>query len=124
MNKSFVTTVWVAVISAVCGYLAFYVPWKISGLGRTMIDGMQPVTFLFLLIIGFAGGIIIPRKFWLGGLCSVSLLPIIAIVEMFIDSTSHNLFPIEFFFYAVFGGIAILGGLIGKLFRPNKSKIE
>ena len=55
---------------------------------------------------------------WLLGLLTMSAFPVIAVAEMIVDSTSHNLFPIEFTIYAfaavLNGGCVSIGRLMTK----------
>ena len=82
--------------------------------GGNPVDGMQIVSLLFLFVIGFIYGLIVPGRFWLGGVLAVSLLPVVAILEMIAHPKSHNLFPIEFLIYAILTLPGIIGGLVGK----------
>ena len=71
-----------------------------------------------LVLLGFFAGCFKPGMPWLWAAASVCILPVLAIVEMFQDPTSHNLWPLEFGFYgfmslltaagAYFGGLTIL----------------
>jgi len=49
------------------------------------------------------------------GAAAVLLLPLAAFAEMVVDSTSHNLFPFEFMFYAFYGLIVAFGAFIAHL---------
>jgi hypothetical protein len=39
----------------------------------------------------------------------MALFPILAIFETFVDSSSHNMLPFEFIFYALYSVPAIIG---------------
>ncbi|NQW29631.1 MAG: hypothetical protein HQ472_03870 [Ignavibacteria bacterium] len=40
------------------------------------------------------------------------IFPIMAVIEMFVDSSSHSLFPFEFILYAVYTIPVIIGAYI------------
>lgn len=116
------------VASAVMGLACVVVP------AFVLQDGDQPVplwpikqaieqmqflpTLIGLFVAGIALGFFQPRFWHLLGLSTVVLLPLIAIIEMFQNPTSHNLWPIEFVlfgFYAIPGFVgAAIGGAIGR----------
>ena len=91
---------------------------------RTGIEGASLWTLLFLFLSGIFLGIIHPKRekhygVFLGliyskreilwGISTMSLLPILAFIEMSISPTSHNLWPIEF----VMHGFMTIPGIIG-----------
>jgi len=101
------------------GYLAIWVPWGVAVLngttaGTNMVDGMQPVSLLFLTLIGLVGGMVIPQRCWIGGVFSMALFPVMAMWDMMRDPTSHNLFPIEFMIYAALTVPGVIAGFVGK----------
>ena len=84
---------------------------------------MQPIpSFVGLFITSLVCGYLQPRYWQLLGLATVALLPIIAIVEMAQDSKSHNLWPIEFIFYGVFGFPGFCGAMFGRMIRNARTK--
>ena len=92
---------------------------------RTGIEESSLWTVGFLFLLGIIGSLLVNLQGWKIGLLTVSLLPLVAIAEMGIDSSSHNLFPIEFFFYAVFSIPSMIGAYILQgieSFDPNKRK--
>jgi hypothetical protein len=109
----------VALVASVAGYLALWVPWVLAGSHKNMLDGMQPISLLYLVGVGFGCGLAVPRRFWVAGLASMSLLPIVAIVQGILDPTSHNLLGLEFVMYGFLTLPAILGGALGKLTRAG-----
>src|SRR5438477_10612631 len=60
---------------------------------RSGVEGMSLLTLVFLSCAGFLVGCFGRGHPFLLGLATVSLLPIFAIAEMMISSTSHNLWP-------------------------------
>ncbi len=77
---------------------------------------------LFLLFVfGFVWGF---AKGWPQGIFAaffqVGLLPVIAIVEMMKDSTSHNLWPLEFIIYGFMGGVGAFGAALGLVLKSGR----
>ncbi len=59
------------------------------------------VTLVSLVVAGLVAGVIARGRPLLGGLASVALLPVATFVEVLIDPTSHNLWPLEIVIYAL-----------------------
>ena len=106
-----------AIIAAVAGYLAVWLPWHLAGSPRNMVDGMQLISLLYLVLVGFGCGLAVPHRFWVAGLASMALFPVMAIVGVIRDPTSHNLLGMEFVMYGFLTLPAILGGALGKMIR-------
>ena len=107
---------------AAAGWLAFEVPWRLALLAGTTrapnaVDGMHPISLVLLGLVGFAAGTIAPRAWWLWGPASVAAFPCIAIFEMFLDPSSHNLWPFEFVLYAALAIPGTAGAGLGALLR-------
>lgn len=109
-----------AVIAAGAGYLAVWVPWHLAGSPKNMIDGMQPISLLYLTLTGFGCGLAVPHRFWVSALASMALFPVLAVVGVLRDSTSHNLLGIEFVMYAFLTLPALFGAAVGKMIRRIK----
>lgn len=107
----------VALIAAVAGYLAVWIPWMLAGSHKNMVDGMELISLLYLTLVGFGCGLAVPHRFWVAGLASMSLFPVMAIVGAVRDPTSHDLLGIEFVMYGFLTLPAILGGALGKMIR-------
>jgi hypothetical protein len=107
----------IAIIAAVAGYLAVWVPWSLAGSHKSMVEGMQPISLLCLMLVGFGCALAVPHRFWVAGLASMALFPVVAIVGAVRDPTSHNLLGIEFVMYGFLTLPAILGGALGKRIR-------
>lgn len=71
-------------------------------------------TATLLFVFGVAVGFIVQRFCLLLGLSSILVFPCVALYEMLINPSSHNLWPIEFIIYAFFSIPAIVGAFIGK----------
>ena len=84
-----------------------------------MVDGMELISLLYLTLVGFGCGLAVPHRVWIAGLASMSLFPVMAIVGVVRDPTSHNLLGIEFVIYAFLTLPAILGGALGKMIRES-----
>jgi hypothetical protein len=76
---------------------------------RTGIEGISIYSLSFLLLSGFIVKLFSSISFWKIGLMSMVLFPLAAICEVIFDSSSHNLFPFEFVFYAIYTIPAIIG---------------
>jgi uncharacterized membrane protein len=107
----------IAIIAAVAGYLAVWIPWSLAGSHKNMVDGMRLISLLYLVLVGLGCGLAIPHRFWVAGLASMALFPVMAIVGAVRDPTSHNLLVIEFVMYGFLTLPAILGGALGKMVR-------
>jgi hypothetical protein len=105
----------IAIIAAVAGYLAVWIPWMLAGSHKNMVDGMRPMSLLYLTLVGFGCGLAVPYRFWVAGLASMALFPVMAIVGAVRDPTSHNLLGIEFVMYGFLTLPAIIGGALGRL---------
>ena len=82
-----------------------------------MVDGMQLISLPYLLLVGFGCGLAVPHRFWVAGLASMSLFPVLAVVGMLRDSTSHNLLGMEFIIYGFLTLPALFGAAVGKVIR-------
>ena len=107
----------IAMIAAVAGYLAVWIPWMLAGSPKNMVDGMRPISLLYLTLVGFGCALAVPHRFWVAGLASMSLFPVMAIIGTLRDSTSHNLLGVEFVMYGFLTLPAIFGGALGKVIR-------
>jgi len=121
-----------AVIGLACVVVPAYmlqdgnIPVPLWPIGQA-IEQMQFIPTLFgLLITGIGLGYIQPRYWHLLGLSTVVLLPLIAIVEMAQNSSSHNLWPIEFVLYGVYAFPGFVGAAIGCAVgrRKNNHRLE
>ena len=81
---------------------------------RTGIEGISFWSFGLLLLSGFGLKLLSTLSFWKIGLTMMTLFPIIAISEMIIDSSSHNLFPFECILYVLYSVPAIIGAYIAQ----------
>jgi hypothetical protein len=82
-------------------------------------DGFTGFTALCLIISGITLGFLNPKRPWLWGLLTMSLFPVIAIIEMSGNPYSHNIWPIEFVMYAILSFPAIIGAFIGVFMKKN-----
>jgi hypothetical protein len=85
---------------------------------RTALENLAfGPTMLSLFVLGIVLGAVQPRSWWLVGAAPVALLPVAAVLEMVVSPTSHNLWPIEFAFYAFVGLSSFFGAFIGSRVR-------
>jgi hypothetical protein len=84
---------------------------------RSGVEGMSLLTLVFLFCAGFLVGCFGVGHPFLLGIATVALLPILAIAEMSVSSTTHNLWPLEFIIYGVISLCAVAGAFIGRFAR-------
>jgi len=89
--------------------------WLLAGSDKNMVDGMRPISLLYLVLVGLGCGLAVPHRFWVAGLASMALFPVMAILGAVRDPTSHNLLGLEFVIYGFLTLPAIVGGALGKL---------
>ena len=117
----------------VLGYIAFVLPVLISPpvhhysgvLFQTYTDARYTLGWsngLFLFLLGVGLGFLVTEREGLTGCLSVILLPILAVIEMIKDGTSHNLWPFEFVGYAFMAGIVVIGSLTGQRLRGLRER--
>ena len=79
---------------------------------RTGFEGISIWSFNLLLLSGFSVKLVSKLSGWKIGLSTMAIFPIIAIFEIFVDSSSHNMLPFEFVGYALYSIPAIIGAYI------------
>jgi hypothetical protein len=84
---------------------------------KTGIEGVSMYSLGFLIFSGFIVKLFSDVPSWKIGLMSMILFPLAAICEMIADSSSHNMFPIEFIFYGFFTIPAIIGAYTSQLIK-------
>lgn len=86
---------------------------------RRGIEGFNPLTALLRAAVGFALGKYTRWSPWLLAPAILTLLPVLAILEMLADSTSHNIWPIEFVLYGVIAAFPLVGALFARRRKHN-----
>jgi hypothetical protein len=84
---------------------------------RTGIEGMSIYSLSFLFLSGFIIKLLSKASFWKIGLMSMALFPLATFCEMIFDPTSHNMFPFEFIFYAIYTIPAIIGAAVSQVIK-------
>ena len=85
-------------------------PKSVSLLPRMAVERLSLTGVLLLVAMGFCWAFVLkPPYAKIAALSQLALFPVIAVVEMFMDPTSHNLWPLEFMMYAVLTGFGFLG---------------
>ena len=84
---------------------------------RTGIEGISIYSLGFLIFSGFIVKLFSDVASSKIGLMSMILFPLAAICEMIADSSSHNMFPIEFIFYGFYTIPAIIGAYTCQLIK-------
>ena len=87
---------------------------------RSGVEGMSLLTLVFLFCAGFLVGCFGVGHPMLIGIATVALLPILAIAEMSISSTTHNLWPLEFIIYGAISLCAVAGRFAKRLALRTK----
>lgn len=80
----------------------------------TAVNGISIWAIILLVISGFSISLFSKIEGWKIGLSTMALFPIMSILEMIVDTSSHNLFPLEFIFYALLAIPSIVGAYIAK----------
>jgi hypothetical protein len=123
------------VLAPVLGLLAVLTPALLSRpattydsplfpLLRTALEGIGVGQLVLLFVAGVLLGLISPARGWLLGAASVSLLPLATFAEIIKDPTSHNLSPLEFLFYALYGAVVAVGVLTVRRIRRSPRSNE
>jgi len=86
---------------------------------RTGIEGISMWSFLFLFLSGFGLKLMSKLPPWKIGLMTMVLFPVMAIFEIFVDVSSHNMLPIEIIFYAVYSFPAIIGAYVAQTIKTG-----
>lgn len=120
------------VLSAILGLASIVIPVVLTPgikyydsplfpLVRTGIEGFSFSSSCCLVISGVILGFLNPMSPWRWGIGTMTLFPILAIVEMIVDPYSHNLWPIEFICYGIMSIPAILGAFAGAFIRRKST---
>lgn len=89
---------------------------------RHIVEGLSLGQVLLLAIAGFVWGLVLDRPYSLyAAAAQFASLPIIAVLEMIKDPTSHNLWPFEFLIYGVLAGISAACARGGEFLRTRFS---
>jgi hypothetical protein len=97
-------------------YPAPLLPWV-----RAAIEEFSVVSAASFVAVGVLLGLMHPNRPVVLGVFMISAFPLIAVAEMVVDPTSHNLWPIEFIFYAVISALGIAGAYTGRMVRKWSS---
>ena len=76
---------------------------------RDAIESMGVPQLLFFVAAGALLGLASKSRAWLLAAAAVAVLPLVALAEMVVDPTSHNLIPLELVFYGFYGFLVWLG---------------
>jgi hypothetical protein len=106
---------------AISGWLAVWVPWMLAGAVRNMIDGMKPISFLLLGLLGLFARMHLPLRSWQVAAASVTAFPIWALVDAALHPDTHNLLGLEIILYGFFGIPPLVGAVIGKWIEKGHS---
>jgi hypothetical protein len=82
---------------------------------RTGIEEFSGWSFCLLFLSGFGAKLLTNLSEWKIGLLTMVLFPVLAICEMIVDPSSHNLLPFEFIIYGFFTIPAMIGAYLAVL---------
>lgn len=94
-------------------------PDSLFPLIRLAVEKISYWSAILLFFTGFIMKFFTSLNGWKVGLLTIALLPVITFLEIIADSSSHNLWPIEFVFYAVFSIPAIIGAWLSHFLRKK-----
>lgn len=117
--------IWIYLLASILGVISIVLPTfflpdlkqydsPLFPLIRTGIEGISIWSFVLLLLSGFGVKLLSKLSGWKIGLTTMALFPIMAIFEIIADSSSHNMFPIEFILYALYSVPAIIGAYLAQ----------
>lgn len=130
----------ISLISApILGFLSLFLPvllltgieyekeYVVSSIVRYTYEGLVPVPTVILLLAACALlGFLSLRLWWLLGPLTMAVFPVVAVIDMMIWPTSHNLWPFEFIIYGLFciPGLvgAFIGSRIGRRMKASEGK--
>jgi len=79
-----------------------------------------PLWAAYLLFFsGIFLGMVEPRRPIILGLGTITLFPILAVLEKMVDITSHRYFALEFVYYLLWGVAAVEGTYLGRELRRS-----
>lgn len=81
---------------------------------RTAIEGLSWPALVLLCLLGLAGAMLMRLNVYAIALASIGVLPVVAITEMVMDTSTHNLIPFELMMYLFMAIPALLGALLGR----------
>lgn len=84
---------------------------------RLGIEEVSRPALMALFVLGFGAGWLSPERPKRLGMSCVVIFPLVSIVEMILDPTSHNLWPFEFGMYAFWGLVCAAGAVAGSWLR-------
>jgi hypothetical protein len=121
VNAAAKSVVW-CVLGAMSGLLLLLLPAiartnhveMSPSLVRLTVEGLSWMHLLLLFLGGLVWGVVLRLRYAVFASCSmVGSLPVLAVVDMCRDPTSHNLWPLEFVIYGVLSAVPVMGMLGG-----------
>lgn len=116
--------IWIYLLASILGVISIVLPTfflpvnqhdsPLFPLIATGIEGISIWSFVLLFLSGLGVKLLSKLQGWKIGLTTMALFPIMAIFEMFVDSSSHNMLPFEFILYAACTIPAIIGAYIAQ----------
>jgi hypothetical protein len=83
----------------------------------TAVENMSFSTFGYLFILGLLLGLLTRTPFLIIGPAVMLFFPIWSLIDMIAGSDSHNLWPIEWFSYAIESLSSLAGAAMGRIVK-------
>ena len=98
------------VILAVPTLMSHGWPGSFPKLLRDVVERMGMIHLYLLFLSGVGWGLVVDRPYsrW-GAASQLGSFPIFAVIQMFMDPTSHNLWALEFMIYGFLAMVALAG---------------
>lgn len=120
--------IWIYLLAAILGFLSIILPTfflpdlkqydsPLFPIVRTGIEGVSKWSFIFLFLSGLGVSLLGKLSSWKIGLMTMGLFPVLAILEIIADQTSHNMLPIEIIFYSIYSIPAIIGAYLAQVIK-------
>lgn len=120
-----INVVWIYLLASILGVISIVLPIfflpdlkqydsPLFPLIRTGIEGISVWSFGLLLLSGFVVKLLSKLAGWKIGLATMALFPLLAVLEMIVDSSSHNMLPFELIGYALYSVPGIIGAYLAQ----------
>ncbi len=96
-------------------------PSVLTGIG-ILLGGHSWLALMLLGTSGVVLGALNPRKPWRWGVGMMTPFPALAVLDMVTSMANHQIWPLEFLFYALLTVPGIIGGTIGGYLRNRLGK--
>ena len=119
-GKYLAQTAALLVLYPALGWMVVWAPRKPWSKALSPIDGMGLLALVLLFGVGMLGGWAAPRQTPFLAMMAVGAWPVLALIQMQREPTSHNLWPIEFLFYGLLSLVPFAGAFLGIALRAGR----